>query len=128
MEPRISPDDFEKAKEQARKDQQTFPDDFRPSVRMVAARNMIQDAIGGSMGSAESVELTPFNQTEDGVWFGITVRQDPGQRSINSRVSLIAGYAGLKIHVLEDGEVPDDVDRDDVDRDDLPQLTYRVFR
>lgn len=126
MEPRIQYDEYEAAYEQARKDKESFPEGFRPSVRHIAARNMIQDAIGGGMGSAQSVELTPINHDQDGVWYGVTVVQKPGRRSIDNRVSLIAGYAGLNIHVVEDGETDDDVD--ELDDDEKPRLTYRLVK
>lgn len=121
----VTADEFEQYVDEARDDRDSFPEDFQPSVALVAARNAIQSEVGGSMGPLKSVELTPVFQNEDGVRYAVTVVQERGQRAIRPDVAAIAGHAGLKTHVLESGEYDEDELDDDEER---PRLTYRLIR
>jgi hypothetical protein len=124
----VEADEFEQYVNEARTDRDSFPDEFQPEIGLVAARNAILNEKGGSMGPIESIELTPVFQNEDGVLYAVTVVQEPGKRSIPTDVSAIAGHAGLKVNVLESGELDNDMDADELDDDELPRLTYRLVR
>lgn len=113
----VTEEDFQDAMEEAKTDQNTFPDEVRPGLRSLAVRNHIRENHGGSLGDVESVELVP-QQVRDGIKYTISVTHRKGKRTIPNDILMMAGHAGLDLHPT--GEDP--VDSDDEDE----RLTYTL--